>query len=182
VAAQATQPHQVAHAAPGARPSPQTQNRALADHHRVGLCGWPLKGAAAAKDPRVATPHALFSWVRECGYEGVELTVNDFRSMFFTQTTPGATVIREIRAAASAAGMGRVSTGGLYHVIDGGPSPYGSSGRAVLDFNSPDFEADVVRTLEGTSVLKFSLNMFCPQSPLEYSVLKFPLIVLGGTY
>ena len=68
VAVQPQGPRQVAHAAPG---GPQTANRALADRHRVGLCGWPLKGAAAAKDPRVATPRALFDWVRECGYEGV---------------------------------------------------------------------------------------------------------------
>lgn len=129
--------------------APISSNRVLGDgRHRVGLCGWPLKGARAAKDPRVSSPRALFDWVRECGYEGVELTVEDFKSMYFTPETPGAVVIRDIRAAAAAAGMPRVSTGGLYHVTDGGPSPYGNSGRPVLDFNSPGFEEHVRRTLE----------------------------------
>ena len=134
--------------------APISSNRVLGDgRHRVGLCGWPLKGARAAKDPRVSTPRALFDWVRECGYEGVELTTEDFKSMYFSPETLGATVIREIRAAAVAAGVPRVSTGGLYHVTDGGPSPYGNSARPVLDFNNPGFEDSVRRTLEEDMML-----------------------------
>ena len=126
----------------------QTSNRVLGPgHHRVGLCGWPLKGAVAAKDPRVATPRKLFEWVQQCGYEAVELTVEDFKSMYFDKGTPNARVIAEIRQAAAAVGVSRVSSGGLYHVTDGGPSPYGTSGRPVLDFGAAGFEDDVRRTL-----------------------------------
>lgn len=134
---------------PPAYSSPISSNRVLGDgRHRIGLCGWPLKGARAANDPRVATPRDLFGWVRKCGYEGVELTTEDFKSMYFEPETPSTVVIRDIRAAAAAAGMARVSSGGLYHVTDGGPSPYGNSGRPVLDFHSLGFEADVRRMLE----------------------------------
>ncbi len=149
--------------------SPVSGNRVLGDgRHRVGLCGWPLKGACATKDPRVATPRALFDWVRECGYEGVELTTEDFKSMYFTPKTPAAVVIRDIRAAAAAAGVPRVSTGGLYHVTDGGPSPYGNSGRPVLDFSASDFEENVRRTLEEDIQLDCEYANFQIHLPPQY--------------
>eukprot|EP01050_Picozoa_sp_SAG11_P023392 SAG11_NODE_4688_length_1806_cov_1.173989_1_plen_226_part_00 len=143
-----------------------TSNRVLGDgRHRVGLCGWPVKSAVAANDPRVATPRKLFGWVRECGYEGVELTTEDFKAMYYQSgATPGATVVREIRAAAAAAGVTRVSTGGLYHVTDGGPSPYGTSGRPVLDFNQVGFEQAVRTTLRedielGSEYANFQIHL-----------------------
>ena len=50
---------------------PITANRQLAPKHRVGLCGWPVKGARAANDPRVATLEKLFLYLKRAGYDGV---------------------------------------------------------------------------------------------------------------
>ena len=78
---------------PAADCQPQSANRQLAAHHRIGLCGWPAKGAKAANDPRVATPRKLFEWIKERGYDGVELTVQDFKAMYFGQQTSSSQVI-----------------------------------------------------------------------------------------
>lgn len=67
--------------APGVPPPPSAPfltarllppNRPLSTKHRVGLCGWPVKGARAAGDPRVATLEKLFLWLKASGYEGME--------------------------------------------------------------------------------------------------------------
>ena len=50
--------------------------------HRVILAGWPITKGAAASDPRVSTLDGLFKYVKESGYDGVEMTVGQFCDMY----------------------------------------------------------------------------------------------------
>ena len=47
-----------------ARAGQMAANRPLAGAHRVAICGWPVKGARVAKDPRAATLDSLFAYLK----------------------------------------------------------------------------------------------------------------------
>ena len=79
-------------------------NRPLAPRHRVALCGWPIKGARQASDPRVATLHALFEHCRQAGYDGIEVGCDDLKEMgFFSWNTPNHEVAAAVQRDAAAA-------------------------------------------------------------------------------
>ena len=79
-------------------------NRPLAPRHRVALCGWPIKGARQASDPRVGTLHSLFEHCRQAGYDGIEVGCDDLKEMgFFPWSTPNQEVAAAVQREAAAA-------------------------------------------------------------------------------
>ena len=104
--------------------------------HRVALTAWPIND-----DPcgTFSSAQELFAHAKRAGYDGLELTVDDFRKSFF----PGRTyqeITREVRTLSVSSGVQIV--GSLYHVSDGGwrrEHEDGAPGRWDLDFNDPDF-------------------------------------------
>ena len=78
----------IASAVPTAQCERISANRPLAERHRVSLCGWPMKGARAAKDPRVATLELLFEHAKKAGYDGIEAGCDDLREMGFFGAEP----------------------------------------------------------------------------------------------
>jgi len=42
--------------------------------HRIALCEWPLDSRKFHIDSRTLSPNAIFKWVKESGYDGLEIT------------------------------------------------------------------------------------------------------------
>ena len=57
-------------------------NIPLGNKHKVALCEWPAD-QCNHNDPRTASIDALFSWVREKGYDGVEMSCGYFAQRYF---------------------------------------------------------------------------------------------------
>ena len=116
------------------RPGHMTANRILAEKHRVAVTQWTLIGASSVnyserfEEPRsAARPNggecpltddldSLFSWVKEHGYDGLEMTVDDFRVRWFP-TESYDTIIKKVTEASKLADVPII--GSLYHVTDG---------------------------------------------------------------
>ena len=122
-----------------AQAATMAENRPLGGpsaRHRVALTAWPIND-----DPcgTFSSAQELFAHAKRAGYDGLELTVDDFRKSFF----PGRTyqeITREVRTLSASSGVQIV--GSLYHVSDGGwrrEHEDGAPGRWDLDFNDPDF-------------------------------------------
>ena len=60
----------------------KVNNTILADRHRVSLCGSTIRSARDNKDPRVKDIETLFEHVWQAGYDGIEISVEDLRSMY----------------------------------------------------------------------------------------------------
>jgi hypothetical protein len=104
-------------------------NVPLRPQHRVALCGWPIKGARARKDPRVSDLRSLFSHARDAGYDGCEFGCDDLREMgFFSWQTSAAEIAAHVLAASRAADFpasgGLPSVGALYKITDGNDPPF----------------------------------------------------------
>ena len=117
------------------RPGHMTANRILADKHRVAVTQWTLIGASAVnyeerfEEPRsAARPNggecpltddldSLFSWVKEHGYDGLEMTVDDFRVRWFPAEENYNAIVEKVAEASKKAGVPII--GSLYHVTDG---------------------------------------------------------------
>eukprot|EP01048_Picozoa_sp_COSAG05_P031252 COSAG05_NODE_11313_length_520_cov_0.558195_1_plen_145_part_10 len=103
-----------------------SNNRTLFDRHRVILGWWPILGARAKNDPRTSSLRSLVNHAISAGYEGSEMSVEDIKCIFFSQSTPNSAVIAEAKAVAPAGFF----TGGTYHIADGNESPY--AGEACI--------------------------------------------------
>ena len=126
----------------------QRENRVLAERHRVILGGWPIAGAVAVNDRRVATLADLLDHVVEAGYDGVELGVQGFEG-FFPPNAHVETVIRTVRAEASQRGV--QICGDLFIVSDSEATPV--SNHSALDFADPDLEAKLTQRLRHNAAL-----------------------------
>jgi hypothetical protein len=116
------------------RPGHMTANRILADKHRVAVTQWTLIGASSVnyserfEEPRsAARPNggecpltdeldSVFSWVKEHRYDGLEMTVDDFRVRWFPEENYE-TIVEKVVNASTKAGVPVL--GSLYHVTDG---------------------------------------------------------------
>ncbi len=58
-------------------------NVPLGDKHKIALCEWPADQSNHNGDPRTASIDALFTWVRDSGYDGVEMSCGYFASRYF---------------------------------------------------------------------------------------------------
>ncbi len=71
--------------------------------HQVALCEWPLDLHRHNGDPRTASARNLFKWVRDAGYDGVEMTCEYFRR--YWPNEPLDIVADKARAVADEFGM-----------------------------------------------------------------------------
>ena len=149
--------------APAGCASPKmTANRVLGEgRHRVALTAWPIND-----DPcgHFGSAEQLFAHAKRAGYDGLELTVDDFRKSFF----PGQSydnIITKVKALSKSTGVQIV--GSLYHVSDGGwrrEHEDGAPGRWDLDFNEPDFYAELARRVAldkalGSEYVTFQISL-----------------------
>lgn len=115
--------------------------------HRVCLTAWPFRNPReqagldeTAKSFKTPTP--FFAWLKENGYEGVEITVDDCRARWWPDVAPKEIVARVKRLSQDY----KISiTGSLYHVSDDG-HPW--CGPQELDFAQPDFFKKLASKLE----------------------------------
>lgn len=108
--------------------------------HRVAITAWPIND-----DPKgtFAKAEQLFAHTKRSGYDGLELTVDDFRKSFFPGQSYHAIVSQVQKLSASS---GVTIVGSLYHVSDGGwrrEHEDGAPGRWDLDFNDRGFEKEL---------------------------------------
>jgi sugar phosphate isomerase/epimerase len=141
-------------------------NRVLGEgRHRVALTAWPIND-----DPcgHFTTAEQLFTHAKRAGYDGLELTVDDFRKSFF----PGQTyqnIIAKVKTLSNSTGVQIV--GSLYHVSDGGwrrEHEDGAPGRWDLDFNEPDFYAELARRVALDKALGSEYVTFQISLPPQY--------------
>ena len=152
-------------AVPDAQPA-MTENKVLAGHHRVCITSWPIvKGdGSGALDPDDVS--SLFTWCKANGYEGVEVSVDDFRLKWF----PGAAradVVARVREASDRAGVPVV--GALYHVTDGDQGTpdrrmHADGTRHDLDFHDVDMWEEMARRLDedvaiGATYITFQISL-----------------------
>jgi sugar phosphate isomerase/epimerase len=152
--------------APAAGCAGMTANRVLGEgRHRVALTAWPIND-----DPcgHFTTPEQLFAHAKRAGYDGLELTVDDFRKSFF----PGQSyenIITKVKALSRSTGVQIV--GSLYHVSDGGwrrEHEDGAPGRWDLDFNEADFYAELARRVALDKALGSEYVTFQISLPPQY--------------
>ena len=74
----------------------------LYDRHRAILGWWPIGGAKANNDPRTASLAAVVKHSLDSGYEGIELSLDDMKATFFSQSTPDSVIIAEAKRTAPA--------------------------------------------------------------------------------
>lgn len=126
-----------------AQAAAMSANRVLGERggrHRVAITAWPIND-----DPTgtFSTADQLFGHAKRSGYDGLELTVDDFRKSFFPRESYGA-IVSQVKALSASSGIAIV--GSLYHVSDGGwrrEHKDGAAGRWDLDFNDRDFEREL---------------------------------------
>ena len=129
----------------------QFENRVLAERHRVILGGWPVAGAIAAGDARVATLGDLLDHVVAAGYDGLELGAQGFEG-FFAPGTPLETVTRTVRAEASKRGV--QICGDLFIVSDSEATPTSVvQPSGALDFADPQLETKLAERLRQNAAL-----------------------------
>lgn len=104
--------------------------------HRVALCEWPADQCKHNGDARTASPHALFSWVKANGYDGVEMSVGFFKQ-YFRNMSPD-DVAKQARAAAAEQGM----------------KIFGTNVWWVWDYPSQDWEAFLSEMAEEVRLTK----------------------------
>jgi sugar phosphate isomerase/epimerase len=100
-------------------PFKKESNTVLSNRHRVALCGWPIRGARDIDDERVKDMHALFEHVWNSNYDGVEISVEDFRALY-PETFRGMSDVEAAKVIKETAEDHGVSVlGTLYLVGDG---------------------------------------------------------------
>eukprot|EP01052_Picozoa_sp_SAG31_P041571 SAG31_NODE_6339_length_2057_cov_3.064351_1_plen_506_part_00 len=165
-----------------------SHNQNLSGRHRVCVTQWTLIGAASANhsqrfsEPRsVARPlggrneltdelDSLFEWAAAHGYEGLEMTVDDFRARWF-RTESYEEVIRQVQRRTARYREVRV-VGSLFHVTDGDGLPGTGTARRMhsdglrydLDFADGDFWPEMRRRLEmqrliGSEYVTFQISL-----------------------
>lgn len=105
--------------------------------HRVGITAWAIRDPREQHDldataKSFKTPDDLCRWLGSNGYDGMELTVDDFRARWWPDV-PREEIARRISQLTQAHDCPII--GSLFHVSDGGPA----CGPQELDFEQPDF-------------------------------------------
>eukprot|EP01083_Nonionella_stella_P107809 312728_1 len=59
-------------------------NRVLSDRHKVALAEWPVIMADMNTDTRVNSLDALVDYLRISGYDGIEMSFENFQSLYFS--------------------------------------------------------------------------------------------------
>lgn len=116
--------------------------------HVVSAAARPLGG----RNPLTDELDSLFSWARSHGYEGLEMSVDDFRVRWFPRETY-AQIIWEVQQRIERYGVPIV--GSLLHVTDGDGRPGTGTARRMhsdglpydLDFADPNFWDEMQRRL-----------------------------------
>ena len=125
-----------------------TANRTLADKHRVCITSWPICGGPNALDSNDV--NSVFAWCTAHGYEGLEVSVDDFRGKWFPGE-PYDIVVARVNEAIAASGVPVV--GALYHVTDGDQGTpdrrmHKDGTRLDLDFHDVDVWEEMARRLD----------------------------------
>ena len=79
-------------------------NVPLRKKHKVALCEWPADQCKHNGDARTASIDALFTWVKENDYDGVEMSCGYFASKFFPNM-PHEDVAKKVKATAEQYGL-----------------------------------------------------------------------------
>ena len=121
--------------------------------HRVILAGWPITKGAAASDPRVSTLDGLFKYVKESGYDGVEMTVGQFCDMYGDSPPKSVEeVVAKVQEAAATHGV--AVSGGLWQTKGTSPSPVlPPVPRPILPHSIPLSSCTFARPLLSPSLL-----------------------------
>ena len=113
--------------------------------------GWPISGAIAAGDARVATLGALLDYVVASGYDGLEMGVSGLRG-FFEVGASSAEIVGAVRLEAAKRGV--EICGDLFILNDSGAVPTEpDSALLSLDFADPDLEAKLAAMLAENAAL-----------------------------
>jgi hypothetical protein len=154
--------------APPAQAASMSANRVLGPpggRHRVALTAWPINDDPCGS---FSTPEQLFAHAKRAGYDGLELTVDDFRKTFFAGQSYER-IIAAVKALSASTGVQIV--GSLYHVSDGGwrrEHEDGAPGRWDLDFNEADFFEELARRIALDKALGSEYVTFQISLPPEY--------------
>eukprot|EP00930_Biecheleria_cincta_P017231 TRINITY_DN13760_c0_g2_i1.p1 TRINITY_DN13760_c0_g2~~TRINITY_DN13760_c0_g2_i1.p1 ORF type:complete len:415 (-),score=57.60 TRINITY_DN13760_c0_g2_i1:187-1350(-) len=129
----------------------QTKNRRLSDHHRIAITAWSIFKPREQADLDATSKKyrgnflALLSFLKERGYEGIEITVADFRfAGYFPDYVSDEEIMCTMREASAQTGIKII--GSLLHITDGGPS-IGPSYITGLDYRNPDFWTNLEKVL-----------------------------------
>jgi sugar phosphate isomerase/epimerase len=116
----------------------QQGNRPLHHRHRVILGEWPIVSALIAKDPRVTTLEALFSHLRDAGYEALEIgpTMTEFIP-WFPAGTPHAERVRRVKEVAARTGIPVI--GCTYCIGGRAPHEDPADGYWNMEFDDANF-------------------------------------------
>lgn len=149
--------------------SGMTKNRVLADSHRVAITQWTVSDTNHLDmNPKHLTGDlsSLFAWCKQHGYDGVELTVDDFRRRWF----PGKSyeyVIENVNSCTQRCGCPVL--GSLYHVADGvGRRMHEDGTRYDLDFQDPDFWQEMGRRMDNDKAIGSEYITFQISLPAQY--------------
>ena len=116
---------------------------------------WPIN---EDPDNGLTDAASVFAFAKSSGYDGLELTVDDWRRRFF-RGRASAEIVREVRALSASTGIAIV--GSLYHVSDGDwrreHDDDGAEGKLWdLDWADSNFDAKVGGPLQGPSARSLS--------------------------
>eukprot|EP01051_Picozoa_sp_SAG22_P003286 SAG22_NODE_158_length_16966_cov_26.252446_5_plen_456_part_00 len=157
----------VAHAAPPAQASAgMAKNRVLGGagaRHRVAITSWPIN-----EEPTngLTDARSVFEFAKTSGYDGLELTVDDWRRRFFRGKT-AAEIVREVSRLSREYDVATV--GSLYHISDGDwrreHDDDGAEGKLWdLDWSEYDFDRKLVAKFRedkqlGSEYITFQLSL-----------------------
>lgn len=154
--------------------SQMTENRVLGDRHRIVITHWAVSSEPSnGPDPLNRNPFhltddamSLFNWCKTHGYEGLEMTVDDFRKRWFAGK-PYEYVAQQVNSCVQRSGLPIV--GSLYHVTDGDQGTpdrrmHNDGTRYDLDLKDSDFWEEMGRRMDfdkaiGSEYITFQISL-----------------------